>query len=373
MTKSNCSSPTEFSRRLTDTTQIFSNGDLEFRIRQGVWNFEEAVLDLAGASSHQQDTMIALFNELQSGKTIYLDQLATYGDLTPEEISEVVAVLNDLTEGGYLSTSNAPKMEILAHEILGHELSEEAYANPTDQTQSLLFFSDNSDVIDYAVSLAEKTTLQLSILESDEIQTIANYDLTTRFQAYEAKRDERRLQQRLQPFCGIVGCLERPRVNFLRNLNRALVDISKPLVLSMVDGPFTTIMSLRPPETGCFECYETRLMARMEDRIVYNNFVQSSKNFHSNSANRVSLSLLHGLASQALTEGILIQNAGFSRLAGRVQATYVPLIEVQMQDLLRIPNCPGCGVASHAHMDEMYVSMEKIIQETERRVSVKMG
>ena len=52
---------------------------------------------------------------------------------------------------------------------------------------------------------------------------------------------------------------------FLRNLNRVLVQTSQVLSLSLLDGPFTTVFTIKPPETGCFECFEQRLLARMEE------------------------------------------------------------------------------------------------------------
>ena len=50
---------------------------------------------------------------------------------------------------------------------------------------------------------------------------------------------------------------------------------------------------------------------------------------------------MHSLAAQALFEGLIVHKIGKAKLAGRVLNTYVPLMEIQVQPLLRRAVLPG--------------------------------
>jgi thiazole/oxazole-forming peptide maturase SagC family component len=53
--------------------------------------------------------------------------------------------------------------------------------------------------------------------------------------------------------------------------------------------------------------------------------------------------LMSWLTVLAVTEGYLHASVGTSRLSGRVLGIHVPTLEIQAQDLLRMPSCPACG------------------------------
>lgn len=350
-------------RILGDSVQIFTNGDHEYRIRKGVWNFEEATLNMEGAKAEIKRAMSAIFNQLAREEELKLDQLKDVTELQATDLEEVLEVLNDLTFSGYLAEKNTKASDNLLAQVLhGADIESLGF---TPNTRPILFYSDSTAVIDYIEKLASDAEIPIEVLKIDEINEIANLDLTTRYEAYEVKTLEKKLCKRFDAYSIVVGCLERPRISFLRNLNRILVKLSKSSVLSMIDGPFSSIMTMSPPETGCFECYESRLMARMMERSVYKEYVDQSRDVSASSGS--SVALLHGIASSAFMEGILLWKIGRSRLAGRIQSTYVPLLEIQMQDLLRVPYCPACGGASSTDK-EMYASTDSIVETFEQRV-----
>src|SRR5262249_32965403 len=158
----------------------------------------------------------------------------------------------------------------------------------------------------------------LTVMTQDEFNTIGGMDLTTKFEAYEARKQLESLRASLEPFGCVVGCLERPHIIFLRNINRVLLQTSQALSLGLLDGPFTTVFTIKPPETGCFECFEQRLLARMEDMPSYQQFVAQTRNLP-RFDNKVHASpLMHSLAAQALFEGFMVSKIGKAKLGGRV-------------------------------------------------------
>ena len=355
-------------RMLAPAVQIFSNGDNEYRVRRGVWNFEEAVLNIEDASDEIKKAVSIIFEHLGGGQEIDLQRLGELVTLEQEELAQVIDVLESLTADGYLradgSTAN------IVHQILGdaHRLDDSLIS--ADQ-RPLLLYSDSEAVVDYARDLVKGTPIEMDVLSLDEMNEIGSLDLTSRYDVYEDKSDQRRFSSRIEPYSCVVGCLERPRVSFLRNMNRMLISLSKSSVLSMVDGSFTFTMTLKPPETGCFECFETRLRARIEDRTVYSQYVDKVRAVSVAPRSAGNTTLLHGLASAAMQEGILLQKIGRSRLAGRVQSTYLPLLEIQMQDILRVPYCPACGFgSSRSSTAEMYASTSSMADEFKRRVQL---
>jgi thiazole/oxazole-forming peptide maturase SagC family component len=218
--------------------------------------------------------------------------------------------------------------------------------------------------------LAKEISMPLTVMTQEDFKAIEAMDLTTKFDAYGTRKQLDSLREMLEPFSCIVGCLERPHIVFLRNLNRALVQTSQALSLGLLDGPFTTAFTIKPPETGCFECFEQRLLARMEDAPAYQQFVAQTRNLRRFDNKVRATPLMHALASQALFEALMVSRIGKAKLAGRVLNTYVPLTEIQVQPLLRVPFCPACGFVAEARMEEMYTSSKKIVDRVLDRITL---
>lgn len=67
-------------------------------------------------------------------------------------------------------------------------------------------------------------------------------------------------------------------------------------------------------------------------------------------------------ATIALQEAFLIEGIHKAKLAGRVLNIFVPMLEIQVQDLLRVPYCSACGHIAKAEYEEMYTSSSKIVE-----------
>lgn len=150
-------------------------------------------------------------------------------------------------------------------------------------------------------------------------------------------------------------------VSFMRNLNRALIELSKPLSMALLDGPFTSVFTIKPPETGCFECMEQRIFARIQDHPVYRRFIDSTRSKKINKNAVYYTPLLSSAVSTSIFEGLTISAIGKSKFAGRALNTYVPVMELQVEDILRVPYCPACGTIAKAQIDEMYTSSKKLV------------
>src|SRR5271157_1817383 len=356
---------------LREDVQIYYNGADELRFRKGVWNFEEAILTFEGLSKDHKDTLVKVFNLLQEGGGVNSERLPEDQNLTQLEREQVVQTLDALRAKDYISDGDDEDARRFLSQLLAGTAD---YAtNSTFSERPVLFFADTQSIKDYAVMLAKEIDLPLTVMTQEEFKVIEAMDLTTKFDAYGTRKQLESLREMLTPFSCIVGCIERPHIIFLRNVNRVLVQTSQVLSLSLLDGPFTTVFTIKPLETGCFECFEQRLLARMGEMPSYQQFAAQTRNLP-RFDNKVRASpLMHSLAAHALFEGLIVSKIGKAKFAGRVLNTYVPLMEIQVQPLLRVPFCPACGFVAEARMEEMYTSSKKIVDRVLERITLVDG
>ena len=357
---------------LSDGVRVYSNGADEIRIRKGIWNYEEAILTFGDLSESLQSALVGALDLLAEGQLLDLEHLPGEEGLTPEERDHVVQIVEALEYQNYVcAEDNSESMHLLC-EILGGT-NTARYLARAPSPGPVLFFADTHSIKDFACMLASEIKMPLTVMTENEFKDIAGLDLTTRHDGYDTKKQLDDLLKYIQPFGCLVGCIERPHIAFLRNINRALIRTSQTLSLALLDGPFTSVFTIKPPETGCFECFELRLMARMQDMSAYQRFAECTRTLASASQKTCASPLMYSLAAQALFEGFLVSNLGKARLAGRVLNTYLPIMEIQVQDLLRVPFCPACGFISEARLDEMCTSTKKIVDKVVERIIVKDG
>jgi thiazole/oxazole-forming peptide maturase SagC family component len=353
---------------LSDGVHVYYNGADELRVRKGIWNFEEAILTFDGLSTDHKESLVMLFTLLQDGRGVDTERLPNEENLTQLEQQQVVQTLDALRSNDYVSDGEDADGRRLLNQLLAG--ADEYAPNGGASDRPVLFFADTQSIKDYAVMLAREIRLPLTVMTHEQFRLIELADLTTKFDAYLTREQLKSVRQIVEHFGCIVGCLERPRIIFLRNLNRVLVQTSQALSLSLLDGPFTTVFTIKPPETGCFECFEQRLLARMEEMPSYHHFVAQTSDVPRLETKIHASPLMHSLAAQALFEGLTVQKIGKAKLAGRVLNTYVPLMEIQVQPLLRVPFCPACGFVAEARMEEMYSSSRKIVDRVVDRIAV---
>src|SRR5262249_30032389 len=138
------------------------------------------------------------------------------------------------------------------------------------------FFADSNYAKNAAATIAGQIELPMDMLDDNVLSTLIKIDLTTKTEALELTRQIENLQRYFAPYSCVIGCLGSPNISMLRNLNRVLIKVEKPLILGLIDGPFATVLSLVPRQSGCFECYEQRLMARLQDTLVYHQYVRNT-------------------------------------------------------------------------------------------------
>ena len=356
---------------LGETSRVYNNSGLDIRIRKGVWNFVEASIDLDGQSENTQTFFSTFFETLRNHGEVEFEQLASQCQLNEQESNDIKQVLDRLAVEQYLKTSSDKTLEIV-NEILGII----PLADTGDKKPTLgrgLFISDSEYANNLALTLAEEVGMSLDILEPDDVKAIGKLDLTSKTDAVDYKINFNQVAEKFVNADFIVGTFEKPNLRFLRNLNRVLIEHPRPISLGLVDGPFSHAFTIDYPNTNCFECFENRIMARLEDLVSYDNFVKNEKiDFRKLQQNKAPLfaPTVHILVSTVISEAYLLASTRLSKLSGRVLSVYWPIIEIQVQDLYRIPYCPACGYLSTSIAEETYLATKNIVNRVLEKVKV---
>jgi thiazole/oxazole-forming peptide maturase SagC family component len=332
---------------LASTTRIIEDSAGRVRIRTGVWNFEEAVIDVSAEPPAVGNTVKAALRALASGPM----QLADHLDpgLLPIEKANVERLFIDLSGAGMVAEAGAAaSQDQVTAALLGRLVT--PYPTGGDApTGEVLFLTDCRAAVPQAKLLAEGMRLRLTVV--DDLESLTRADLTSRI---DGLATEQAIADLRPPFLGaacVVTCFQRPWLPLLRNLNRLIEGQDVPWVSAFIDGPFVSMVGLKSPHTGCFECFEQRALARLEDHVTYHDFARSPAGRATERDTDAPMMAM--LTAMAITEGYLHAATGSSRFAGRALSIHLPTWEIQTQDLLRMPNCPACGKVSRQRLKEI--------------------
>lgn len=346
---------------LASTARIVEDGGGRIRIRTGIWNYEEAVIDVSRESPAVARSVRAALHAAKEGQVTVADHLDP--ELLPIERANIEKLFNDLAQAGILvAAADRESQDAITAALLGRLVSPYP-GNP--EPGRIVFHSDCPAAIDQAMSLAQSMRVELTLLPEQAMTRLNEVDLTSRVDGLRTEREIAELRPALTEGAVLVTCFLRPSVPLLRNINRLVEGQDHPWINAFVDGPFVSVVGTKSPHTGCFECFEQRALARLEDHVAYHDFARSTVG--APSPRHTDAPLMSMLTPLAVIEGYLHAAVGTSRFAGRVLGIHLPTLEIQTQDLLRMPNCPACGKVSRQRLREINfnsrAAVDRIISE----------
>jgi thiazole/oxazole-forming peptide maturase SagC family component len=335
---------------------LFSSGGAEVRLRTGVWNYEEAVIDLS-AESAELAAHVAVALEAMAGGTPYdPEDDPGLARLSAVEQATVRQLMSDLQQAGLVVTTDERD---LRQRVLTRLMGNARLAAAPDETTRIAVVCDDPVIADELVRLLDRFGSVPSLVPPDVAGELRAADLTTNIDTFDTQERVERLVAALAADV-VAVCLSQPAITLLRNLNRVALQSGQPVVVGFLDGPFVSLLGYQAPYTGCFECFEQRSLARLEDHVNYHAFVRSGLGRASRDTDGVT-PLMHVLASLTATEAHVWGTAKTGRLGGRLLNVYLPTLEIQAQDLLRMPSCPGCGVVAQQKLHEVNFSTRAAI------------
>jgi thiazole/oxazole-forming peptide maturase SagC family component len=353
---------------LKDGVRIFRSGE-EIRFRKGVWSYNEAIVRLGGQAEEVAQFFDLVYEALAHGRNADAGEISKEVGTSAEDITDCCEILDNLKSQQFLQDPKQKDVARTVSALFGGSVG--GFEDRIGAPRPVLFFSDSPYARDAARTMAREIALPIDILDEETVQALAAADLTTRTDAVAQVEASNKFEKIVQPYYScVLGCVAVPNLTMLRNLNRVLIQTEKPLILGLLDGPFVSLISTFPNETGCFECFEQRMLARLEDTAVYHQFVEATATGSVPGGPWLSPAL-HMLTAGVISEGYLYSTISMQRLAGRIINIYLPLLEIQVQDLLRVPYCPACGFMSTARMDEMYTSTKRLVSDMLEKIEIE--
>lgn len=344
---------------LEDCTRIFYDGSFEYRIRTGVFNFEEAIINLQNESSNVINEVKSIMTKLMNGEAVEIEYLSNHCE--EEEKQAIIELLEGLKASGFISDVITRQTEY----TLSSLLIGKSYLIPTDEhiecKKRGIVICDNEAIRKYVTEISKDINMNVDLMEEEYINKIKNADLTTRIDALKMERQYSEFKQYFDAYNLVIVVMKNINLELMRNLNTLLIRYEIPMIVGFLDGPFLNAMAIKYPYTGCFECFEQRVLARLEDHQAYHNFIKGA--ILSKNDNKGYLPLLNMLSNLVLMEGYQNLLVGTSKLEGRVLSIFIPTLEIQVQDILRVPYCTDCGEISNAKFEEINISSRRIVDD----------
>lgn len=330
-----------------------------FRLRWGIWNFQEVTVDLRAEPAGVQQAMTDFFTALGEGGSVD----ASFGhctELRPMERANLQLVVDELRQNGFLAFDRAQEHGAdMARALLGNL---DLYNSAEPANCSVAFVSDSDTALAYVAGQATALGSKVDVLPPEFLRRLQRVDLTSGLAGLAGMDAFDELGRQVAHCDSIVACLSRASILTLRNLNRLALRLGKPVVVGLIDGPFATVVGAESPRTGCLECFEQRSLARLEDHIGYHSFVGAGGAGSDTGGNRAN-GVESLLCAFLMNEAILLRALGTSRFLGRALSVYLPTYEMQAQDVLRIATCPACGHTSRDIAQEINFSTRVVIDQ----------
>ncbi|MBN1982385.1 MAG: hypothetical protein JW795_12705 [Chitinivibrionales bacterium] len=351
-------------------TRVYSIDDNEIRFRKGIWNYIEAIITLHDQSDFVQKVYRSIANDLINHNKVNIDEYLQAQGVTDADKVKINENIDSLDRQGFIiDPDNAKLNDIISVLMAGRGIESSFISNP----MPVLFISNNQYAKDLAKDMCAKMKFPLDILDDETYSQIQKADLITKSDAPAYLQLIDQFKSQFKIYSAIAVSFTSPNMMFMRNLNRICIETGKALIGGMIDGPFISMFGMISPKTGCFECLEHRALARQRDTMSYINFVKASAQQNTAQVTQVGfLPFINMYTSFVLSECFLFSALKISRLAGRVLNLYMPVLEFQAQDLLRIPYCPACGSVTKSRMDDMYTSSKAIVDEMLKKIELEV-
>ncbi|MGT2932523.1 streptolysin associated protein SagC [Streptococcus catagoni] len=330
-----------------------------FCFRKGIWDFNEAVLDVSQEPQGLKEAYREIVTTLIEGGVLDTDYYEN--SLDADLFASFMEVMTALYYNDVLMLEDDYALEENVMKVLMGDFRFMAAAGHTKNTAPVLFISDSTYVNESAKLLADHLQLPLQVASDDLKMLIQQTDVTSRLDALTHHRHMKCLSESLESYQSIVVCQERLNIMMLRHLNEVSVSLNKQLVLGFVDGPFLHACTLNPPHSADFDSLERRVLARLQDHALYQHFANQVLP-PTQEVSKAYLPLLNVLMNLVVSEAFIIAQTGSSKFEGRLLSIYLPTLEIQVQDILKMSNSQAQGALAKLKYEDQQVSTREIVR-----------
>jgi len=344
---------------LQDDVRLLSNRTSEFRLRRGIWNYEEAEININEFSdSFKSFFEFMIDNICEEGfRTSHIEE----SKLREEEKETLKSLLEQLEASNYILNIDSRDLNReLSFALLGYNLVKDNNTADEQNLPEILIFTDNIHAKENIQNLSSTMNLKITFASNEDYSLLLNNDLTSKIDGLTTEDIVYKLKNYQGKYKAILACFSSISPKLIRNLNRISLIYHIPMVVSFIDGPMISVLSTNPYESGCFECFENRSLARIQDHVLFQEFAKNAKKRRLKN-NTCLTPIMNILANISLAECYLYAYYGSSRFEGRLLSIFIPTLEIQVQDVLRIPFCDACGMVAAEQLKEKNISTRALI------------
>lgn len=346
---------------LHENVRIFDNKDNEIRLRRGIWNYEEAEIGLDSLSENMKKYFRTVLDGLCDRGGYCIDEIDK-SVLSDEERELLKSVLGQLEQGNYIIDIEKRNLNReLSYAVLGYSMVDDDIAGSVSNLPKIAVFTDSDYAAKTASELSEVMKLDAVRISESDFKEVADCDLTTKVDGLKTEDVMSSLKEKYRGYSSFLVCLKNISTKFMHNLNRVALECKIPMVVSFLDGPMVSMLAVKPYDTGCFECFEARSMARIQDHLLYHEFEKNAKSRAHNADYSCTIPVMNLLMNLSMSESYLFAYYGASRFEGRLLSIFVPTLEIQVQDVLRVPFCHACGMVAKEQLKEKNISTRALI------------
>ena len=330
-----------------------------FCFRKGIWDFNEATLDIRQESQVLKAVYCEMISALFKGQAI--DITAFEERLDADDFAKLSQVIEALYYSDLLMQEDKYAVQENMMQILMGGSRFLAEDGQEMNTASILFISDVDFVNDSACELAKVMGVNIEVA-SDELKSkIQTTDVSSRLDALVHRQNMQILIEELKVYQAIVVCQERLNITMMRHLNEVIVSLKQQLIVGFVDGPFIHACTLNPPHTADCDSLERRVLARLQDHTLYQHFANQLLP-PTQSVSQAFLPLLNILMNLVISEAFLVARTGNSKFEGRLLSIYLPTLEIQVQDILKMANSQTQGALAKLRYEDQQISTREIVR-----------
>jgi thiazole/oxazole-forming peptide maturase SagC family component len=328
-----------------DTRCIIEEERMFFR--RGVWNTVDGIIETS--SLENADCFSELIDTLNNDNSIPEEKIHTLSENDKK-------MFQDLITNGYIVQLNSDYKQYIAGLFSGQNIQVASklkqFTLITDNAGVKKIFEDNKTIYDYEYNALE-----------EEIETLSDIDYLSKMDPIDL---EKKKEQFATLFDGkpIVIILQKVNLPLLENINVLAWDL--PLFIGLIDGPFMMFLSIKPGLTACWNCFEQRMRASIQDHLLYNKFKQVRFN---NNANPIYNLHLTELVHMAIQEVVTWTEFEMGKFMGRAMYKFLPTNEVHFHEIHRISSCDACGFISKESAMKNNASLNRLIHEYDKAKS----
>ncbi|WP_437587669.1 TOMM precursor leader peptide-binding protein [Sorangium sp. So ce1000] len=340
--------------RIKRSYTVVGHGADVVELRQGAWNATSYTLNDEGKSGRLYRVLKRLDGSVSTAQIARDESIAR---------SEVEAIVDHLMQLDVLETGPCSALDYYVDQMVP-SLKSSGWARP--QQRRVTIVGDTS-LTTPLCDLVRRSLEERAEAKPPHVDDVLRklIDETSEEDLYDALRFQRCVEK-VGAWADAFVVLIQERVDPRRCVafNRLAQAAKIPWMHVAMDGPFLLIgPTFTPPHSGCYECLETRALMNLREGasyVAYKDALLRRQVIHG------AMPLLPALHTTVIAHTALeVANfvaTGTNFTATQVLSIYMPTMAFAYHEVLKVPECAGCGSVSERDEQDLYFDLRHLLE-----------